>query len=529
MTPRRLPRPPGRPTAVLALTVVVLLALLLASATAGAQAGAVRIDRLTATPTQAAADGGRISISVALSDISPAGETITLATTHGAFGGAAGPTRIVLPVTPGRDGAAVATVVLVGNGSVGRATVTAFSFISSRRITVRFIGAPVRLSFVAPPAGDLAVGEPQAVDLRAYDTAGAPVPGAQVALSTDHGRLHAAGAEGAAITLTTDAQGRVRAQLEGPPGAVLLQARARAAIATRVLRLVGPPASLELRGGGGVMHLQDDPPTAPLVALVRDHAGQPLPGVPLRFTVDAPGVRVVTAAPGGSFETDADGTLRARLAAGEGAAPGMATVTVRVGALASSVQVRVAGPPATVLLSMTDLGGGRFYLRAVLRDAAGLPVVSAAEVSWRAPGAPPAATARFTPPVSAVSAGEAETVVTVVADPPVSLAVQAVVVGSDPLVGAAVVLPHPLPTEGTALEAGLNTLIWTGPHNYISSVVAPIARVVVTAWRYDLGAGWQAYSPNTDDPQDYLIAQGNRFWIRVTQPVLLPDVELAGP
>ena len=52
-------------------------------------------------------------------DVAPAGETITLATTRGAFGAAAGPTRIVLPVTPGDDGSAVATAVLVGNGSAG--------------------------------------------------------------------------------------------------------------------------------------------------------------------------------------------------------------------------------------------------------------------------------------------------------------------------------------------------------------------------------------------------------------------------
>ena len=83
----------------LATLVLALLALLLAWSPDPAQAAPLRIDGLSASPRQAAADGGRITITVSLSDVDPAGETITLATTRGAFGAAAGPTRIVLPVT----------------------------------------------------------------------------------------------------------------------------------------------------------------------------------------------------------------------------------------------------------------------------------------------------------------------------------------------------------------------------------------------------------------------------------------------
>ena len=238
---------------------MALLALLLASATAGAQAGPVRIDRLTATPTQAAADGGRISISVALSDLRPSGESITLATTRGAFGGAAGPTRIVLPVTPGSDGAAVATVVLVGNGSVGRATVTASSFTASRRITVRFIGEPVGLRFDAPPADTLPAEESHEVMLRARDLAGEVVPGAPVTLSTDQGRLSGGGEQGETITVTTDRFGRAFARLDAPPGPVRLQASAGSATATRQLRLVGPPATMQLVSLRDTINLHDDP------------------------------------------------------------------------------------------------------------------------------------------------------------------------------------------------------------------------------------------------------------------------------
>ena len=129
MTPRRLPRPPGRPPAILALTVVALLALLLASATAGAQAGLARIDRLTATPTQAASDGGRITITVSVSDHrrrrrrrSPwrprAGRSARRRRPD--------PHR-ASPVAPGPNGAAVRPrPCWSANGSAGRATITAF-------------------------------------------------------------------------------------------------------------------------------------------------------------------------------------------------------------------------------------------------------------------------------------------------------------------------------------------------------------------------------------------------------------------
>ncbi len=530
VSPRRLRGPLARPPAILALTVVALLALLLASATAGAQAGAVRIDRLTATPTQAAADGGRITISVALSDISPAGETITLATTHGAFGGAAGPTRIVLPVTPDSDGAAVATVVLVGNGSVGRATVTAFSFISSRRITVRFIGEPVGLRFDAPRAGPLPAEESHEVILRARDLAGEVVPGAAVTLSTDQGRLSGGGEQGETITVTTDRFGRAFARLDAPPGPVRLQASAGSATATRELRLVGPPATMQLVSLRDTINLHDDPFPAPprsLVVVIRDEIGQPVAGVSVTFEIPAPGLSVVSDGASGSFQTDAAGAVRAHLSSGAGSEPGMITVTARAAGLESSATVRVAGPPASMLLLLTELGGGDFGLRALLRDAAGEPVATGYEVRWQALNVPAGGTAVFAPPVSLSRSGAADTVVTVASDPPASVTARAVVVGSDPVVAAAAVLPTPLPTSGTPLQAGLNALTWTGPHGFISTVVEPIGRVVVSAWRFDQGAGWQGYFPNRGFGQDYLIAHGDTFYVRVSRDVLLPNVELA--
>ena len=253
-----------------------------------------------------------------------------------------------------------------------------------------------------------------------------------------------------------------------------------------------------------------------------------MPGVPVTFEIPAPGLSVVSDGASGSFQTDVAGAVRAHLSSGAVSEPGMITVTARAAGLESSATVRVAGPPASMLLLLTELGGGDFALRALLRDAAGEPVATGYEVQWQALNVPAGGTAVFAPRVSLSRAGAADTVVTVASDPPASVTARAVVVGSDPVVAAAAVLPTPLPTSGTPLQAGLNTLIWNGPHGFISTVVEPIGRVVVSAWRLDQGAGWQGYFPTRGFGQDYLIAHGDTFYVRVSRDVLLPNVELLG-
>ena len=211
-----------------------------------------------------------------------------------------------------------------------------------------------------------------------------------------------------------------------------------------------------------------------------------------------------------------------------GSAPGLITVTARAAGLERRAEVRVAGPPTSMILFLGELGGADFALRALLRDAAGEPVATGYEVQWRALNVPAGGTVSFAPAQSLSRGGAATTVATVTTDPPASVTVQAVVVGSDPVVAAAVRLPTPLPASGTPLQAGLNVLTWDGAHSFISAAVAPIARVVASVWRLDQGAGWQGYFPSLGFGQDYLVAPGDTLWIRVTQAVLLPNVEPAG-
>ena len=177
------------------------------------------------------------------------------------------------------------------------------------------------------------------------------------------------------------------------------------------------------------------------------------------------------------------------------------------------------------MLHLTELPGGVFELRATLQDADGVAVATGFEIAWEALNVAVGGQVLFDPPVSVVTNGGAQTLVTMREVPPGSVTVRATVVGVEPRLTVAAALPAPLPQSGTPLQAGLNALVWTGANSSISQVVAPIARVVIAAWRLDAGAGWQAYFRVNGLGEDFLIARGDAVYLFVAVPVLLPDVE----
>ena len=519
--------PRFRPLAALFALLLALVAVWL-SVAAPLGANPLEIDEITVSPSQAPADGGRVTVSVRLSDIGASGETLTLTASRGAFGIAAGPTRVVLHVEPGADGGAVATAVLIGDGRIGSATITASSLGASRSVTVLFFGAPESLRFEEPPEGTLPAGVDHAVTVQANDRLGGAAPEAMVTLRTTAGTLSAGEQSGSSVTVRTDSSGRARAVLNAPPGEARLTARSGEVSAARDLLLVGAPARVQLLSLRSTINLHDSPFPAPpnsLVAVVHDATGQPVPNVEVAFTVDAPGVSVVADAPDGSLRTGASGAVRAHLSSGPESSTGPVQVTARVGDLASSVQMRITGPPSSLIVHLTELPGGVFQLRATVEDAEGFAVATGFEVEWEALNVAPEAEIIFDPPRSLVSKGLAETRVSAGETPPGAVTIRATVVGADPPLTVAAALPAPLPTMGTPLTAGLNALVWAGATGSISGVVEPIARVVIAAWRFDAGAGWQAYFPSIGLGEDFLIARGDVLYLFLSLPVLLPEVE----
>lgn len=492
----------------------------------------LRVDQITASPTRFAADGGRSTITVRVSDVAPIGEGLTLSTTRGAFGTAAGPTRVVLTVQPEDDGSAVASTVLVGDGVPGSATVSASGGENTRSVTVTFVGRPQTLTFDAPPGGLLSAAVLHAVTVQARDRMGVTVPDAAVTLGTSSGTLTGAGQSGSFITVVTDSTGRARARLSAPAGPVRLTARAGTSFAERSLTLHGAAATLELISLRSTVNLGDAPFAAPagtLVAVAHDDAGQPVPGQLIAFSADHLGVSVVLDDPDSGARTDAGGAVRGHVSAANATAPGLVTVTARVGGLEASVSVRVVGPPSQIILNLAELGGGVFEISATVQDEGGFAVATGFEIDWQALNVAEGGVVTFDPPRALVRNGNAQATVTTQDVPPGSVTVRALLVDSDPALTVAAVLPAPLPQVGTLLRPGLNVLTWQGPTGSISQVVEPIARFVIAAWRLDFGAGWQAYFPTAGLGQDFLIANADVVYLFVAASVRLPGVEFIPP
>ena len=524
-------RPPSRTLAwLLPLLAAGVLVLLFTPSLA--RANPLRLDQLTAAPGKVAADGGLTTITVRASDIAALGEAITLTTTRGAFGATAGPTRVVLTVRPDATGGAVASAPLVGDGVPGIAIVTARSGGEERSVTVIFVGRPSTVSFDAPASGLLSAALSHALTVQVRDRMDVTVPDTAVTLGTSAGMLTGAGQSGALITVVTDSTGRARARLSAPPGPVRLTARAGAAFAERAATLYGAPASLRLISLRSTVNLGDTPFAAPpstLVAVVQDVAGQPVPDLAVVFVTDLAGVEVVLDDPAAGARTDAGGAVRGHVSAAGVTTPGIVTVTARSGLLEDRIDVRIVAPPSQILLTLAELGGGAFELRATVQDPSGFAVATGFEIDWEALNVVPGGGVSFDPPRSLVRNGTAETVVTTQDIPPGSVTVRAILVDSDPPLTVAAILPAPLPQVGTLLQAGLNVLTWVGPTGSISQVVEPIARLVIAAWRLDLGAGWQAYFPTAGLGQDFLIANGDTVYVFVAAAVRLPDVEFVQP
>ena len=292
-------------------TLLALFAVLLLGGLVGqASANPLRLDGVSASPARVVADGGRVTVTVRVSDIGPGDETVTLATTRGAFGVAAGPSRVVVAVEGGASGVDTVTAVLVGDGSIGSATITASARDESRMMTVLFFGAPASLRFESPVTVPLVAAVSHTVTVVALDRLGGAAPEAVVTLRTDAGTLTAGEVSGAVVTVETDSAGRARAALDAPVGTARLTARAGGAFASRELVLVGAPARLQLLSLRATINLHDAPFAAPansLVAVVQDAIGQAVPNVEVAFEVDAAGVQVVSDVPGGGVP---DGRVR---------------------------------------------------------------------------------------------------------------------------------------------------------------------------------------------------------------------------
>jgi len=188
------------------------------------------------------------------------------------------------------------------------------------------------------------------------DAAGLPVANATVDFAAVPGgsgqsaNLSAASAQTNAVGLA-----RVTATGNATPGTYAVTAMTGAiGPATFALTNVGPPASMAYVTGGNGTDPQQAPIgsafPSPLVVIVRDAAGNPVPGVTVGFTVPASGASAILA--GTSAVTDASG--QASMTASANMTLGLYSASATLGGLAAvpfTLQNIAAGPAAVFVVS----------------------------------------------------------------------------------------------------------------------------------------------------------------------------------
>ena len=266
-----------------------------------------------------------------------------------------------------------------------------------------------------------------------------------------------------------------------------------------------------------------------MVALL-DDGGRAVPGERVAFATDVAGARVLVGGVGESTVTDSGGRARGHLSVADVETTGVVTVTASMGDLSAQVAVRVVGPPSQISVGVSGRGDGVYGLTATVRDAAGFEAPTGFTVDWTLLELAEGTEATWIASESTVRDGVAETVVTLSGEDVRSGRVRATLgetlAGVEGLLQSPdTLLIRPLP-PGTPLAAGLNVVRWVGPASSIANLSAPIVGVVVVVWRFDLGEGWQAYSPLVPIGEDFLVASGDVLYFFLAGPTGLPDVEI---
>ncbi len=300
-----------------------------------------------------------------------------------------------------------------GGACSGTATTCTVTMTGAQSVTAAFVGAPTTVTIVGGSDQATAVSTAFATPLSVVvtDAGGRPVPGVAVGLTAPASGAATSPSAGSATTDSSGVASRA-VSANAIAGAYVVTTTVVGLVGTPSFTLsnLGPPATIAVHAGSGQTATVATAFADELVAVVRDAAGQPRPGVLVTFS--APG-----AGPGASLTpatavTDAAGLARAGATAGTVAGSfAVSASVVGVATPASFALVSTAGAPASIQLAA---GSGQASvvtdpfaapLRVLVLDAHGNPV-PAASVTFGAPGAGPSAL--IAPAVATTSAsGEA--------------------------------------------------------------------------------------------------------------------------
>lgn len=535
----------------LTLMVAALLVAMGMSLSGPAQAAQGTI-RVTADPSQLAAQGGRSQIVVQLPSSAAAGEThVTLTTDLGAFTADSGPQRLDAQlVASASSGLLRASAVLVGDGRAGVSVVTARVGGLIDTVTVRFIGPAASLSLRAPLVDrPLDALRTHRIEVAVRDSNDYAVSGANVLFEILQAAAGAelrsgARAEPERMTVVSNTQGIATVSLAGTAGIVRLRASSGSATLEIRLEMHGEPTRLRLIALNGET-LQEGQAAAAgsLQALLVDRSGRSAPDQRISFESSAGGPLVVAGGEGESFVTDSGGRARVHLDASQ-ALLGTHTITARWSrggrTLTDTVEVVVSGRPAamylTARLTVADLGdplGGllpnlnRYQVDAQVVDVNGQPVAGNWEVRWRPLVAGSRASAA--PEVSSTRNGVASSVFTLHDDGEgapdlTSVQAQAWLIAAAQVNNVGAIAD--LVSDGLPLRTGWNAVTWRGGAVRVSEALDPIAHAATAVWRQSAAGAWEAwFTASVPGATDFRLAHGDRIFIVLHSAARFENVE----
>lgn len=242
----------------------------------------------------------------------------------------------------------------------GLSTTCTVTMSSALSVGAKFVTAPATLAADGGDAQATSVNTafPTSLSVLVTDASGNGVPNRVVTFAVP-GAGASAVLGGTSATTNASGYATVNATANGTPGAYAVTATMSELPGTVTFHLVnqGPPASMTVQGGSGQSTTVGSPFASPLAVLVKDGAGQALPGVIVTFTPPGAGASAVTS----SATTDASG---------------VATTSATANSVAGAYSVSATAGAAGATFSLTNTAGALAALVVTSGDAQATPVTT---------------------------------------------------------------------------------------------------------------------------------------------------------
>lgn len=222
--------------------------------------------------------------------------------------------------------------------SAGNSTTCSVTPTAATTVSASFSQGPYTLSLSSGSSQIASTGGAFALPLtaRVLDAINNPVPNVAVTFAGPGAGAGATLSNGGSVVTNTNGYATVTATANATPGAYSVAATSGGATGSATFSLTnyGPPANLAIVSGGGQTTLVNTAFTNPLIVLLTDAAGTPVPNTEVVFSRPTSGASGTFPTPSTTVFTDGQG--RASIAVTANARSGTYGVEARVGSLAQT-------------------------------------------------------------------------------------------------------------------------------------------------------------------------------------------------